>query len=72
MELETRFDTLDRTSMEGSESLDDVRATGEKNIGRFIFTYDYRLVFLTYQTGFFTYHGFQTIMTSSRIISRSA
>jgi hypothetical protein len=44
--------------MEGSESLDDVRATGEKNIGRFILTYDYRLVFFTYQTGFFTYHGF--------------
>jgi hypothetical protein len=58
MELETRVDTLDRTSMEVSESLDDVRATGEKNIGRFIVTYDCRLVFLTYQTGFFTYHGF--------------
>jgi hypothetical protein len=32
--------------------------------------FTYEAVFLTDETGFFTYHGFVTITTLSRIISR--
>jgi hypothetical protein len=47
-----------------------VRARGLANIPAVFLTYEANfLTYETYEFGFFTYHGFMTITTSSRIIS---